>query len=188
MSNIPDDVQAEIEWLVKDAAADIDNPNRWDHAAIVQEWLWDLPTRPDYVVKWIRYYINEVRRSEIYNAEHGDEHTPIDATVMDGCSQVEKWLDSLPTMQDDSLRVACSKLLSYRERAGIGFQLEKADDFLHLIRVALDNQPTIMMGEDVPEDIVTPEMIEEDWIEETRGYLQQRRQDAEVRRRRSPRA
>ncbi len=39
--------------------------------------------------------------------------------------------------QRDALLVACEKMINYRDRVGpISFQLEKADDFIHPMRVA----------------------------------------------------
>lgn len=39
---------------------------------------------------------------------------------------------------EPDLLVACEKLVAYRDRAGAGnFQLEKADDFIHMMRAAI---------------------------------------------------
>ena len=43
---------------------------------------------------------------------------------------------------ESTLQAACRKLIIYRERVGaLNFQLEKADDFINLMRAALDGLP-----------------------------------------------
>ena len=38
----------------------------------------------------------------------------------------------------DALRMSCQKLIAYRDRNTSNFQLEKADDFIYMIRTALE--------------------------------------------------
>lgn len=44
-------------------------------------------------------------------------------------------------LAESALRTACRKLISYRDRNTLNFQLEKADDFINQIRAALEGQP-----------------------------------------------
>lgn len=51
-----------------------------------------------------------------------------------------KLMQSAPALQaeNERLREACQMLIAYRDTAGpLNFQLEKADDFINLIRAAL---------------------------------------------------
>ena len=55
-------------------------------------------------------------------------------------------MDDKKTQANDNLAAAapyllaaCKKMIAYRDRAGaINFQLEKADDFIRLMRIAVD--------------------------------------------------
>jgi hypothetical protein len=44
-------------------------------------------------------------------------------------------------IQNERLSIACRGLIEYRDRSGsLNFQLEKADDFIRLMRIALEGE------------------------------------------------
>jgi len=82
---------------------------------------------------------------------------------------------------DPALQDTCQKLIAYRDQAGaLNFQLEKADDFINLMRAGLDEQPTNPAQAHMPDTEGLLEKLTEGYIRPVLAMMQSD-QDAHLR-------